>query len=170
MLTNIKFDMKYLAQYHIWYYLCSVINEQQLTLAATGQQYGTTKMAKYTATYKCGHEEQVTLFGPYSERERKLERMANTLCPHCQREQNEQRTGITLEGSDKQANWAYDIMARINALFDQLAAQIKHEYIAALEEVRADYNAHRVAKWWIDEADSTDTRAIALEIQEKLTK
>lgn len=127
-------------------------------------------MAKYTATYKCGHEEDIVLYGPLKDRDRKLDRMATTLCPHCQREQNEQRTGITLEGSDKQANWAYDIMARINALFDQLAAQIKQEYIAALEEVRADYNAHRVAKWWIDEADSTDTRAIALKIQEKLTK
>lgn len=127
-------------------------------------------MAKYNLQYKCGHEEQVTLFGTYSERERKLDRIANTLCPHCQREQNEQRTGITLEGSDKQANWAYDIMKRVNELIDQLAAQIKPDYLAALEEVRADYLAHRVAKWWIDEADSTDTRAIALKIQEKITK
>lgn len=127
-------------------------------------------MAKYTATYKCGHEEQVTLFGPYSERERKLDRMGNTLCPHCQREQNEQRTGITLQGTDRQANWAYDIMERVNKLFDQLAAQIKQEYIAALEQVRADYNAHTSAKWWIDEANNADKRTIALKIQEKLTK
>lgn len=127
-------------------------------------------MAKYTATYKCGHEEQVTLFGPYSERDRKLERMANALCPHCQREENEKRTGIALEGSDKQANWAYDIMARVNELIDKIAGEIKQEYLATLEEVRADYNAHTYAKWWIDEADNTDKRAIALKIQEKLTK
>lgn len=126
-------------------------------------------MAKYTATYKCGHEEQVTLFGPYSERERKLERMANTLCPHCQREQNEQRTGITLEGSDKQANWAYDIMERVNKLFDQLAAQINPDYLTQLEQVRADYNAHTSAKWWIEEADSTDTRAVMLKVLARLT-
>ena len=127
-------------------------------------------MAKYTVNYKCGHEEDIVLYGPLKERDRKLERMANTLCPHCQREQNEQRTGIMLQGTDKQANWAYDIMKRVNELIDQLAAQIKQEYIAALEQVRADYNAHQSAKWWIDEADSTDKRTIALKIQEKLTK
>lgn len=127
-------------------------------------------MAKYNLQYKCGHEEDIVLYGPLKDRDRKLERLANTLCPHCQREQNEQRTGITLEGSDKQANWAYDIMKRVNELIDQLAAQIKPDYLAALEEVRADYLAHQSAKWWIDEADNANTRAIALKIQEKITK
>lgn len=127
-------------------------------------------MAKYNLQYKCGHEEDIVLYGPLKDRDRKLERMANALCPHCQREQNEQRTGITLEGSDKQANWAYDIMKRVNELIDQLAAQIKPDYLAALEEVRADYLAHQSAKWWIDEADNANTRAIALKIQEKITK
>ena len=127
-------------------------------------------MAKYNLQYKCGHEEDIVLYGPLKDRDRKLERLANTLCPHCQREQNEQRTGITLEGSDKQANWAYDIMKRVNELIDQLAAQIKPDYLAALEEVRADYLARQSAKWWIDEADNANTRAIALKIQEKITK
>ena len=125
-------------------------------------------MAKYTATYKCGHTEEIQLFGKYDERERKLNKMAETLCPHCKREQNEQRTGIMLDGSDKQANWAYDIIARVNKVFDDAKAQIKPEFANLLEQVRADYNAHTSAKWWIDEAQGIDTRAIAMAMKNKM--
>ena len=125
-------------------------------------------MAKYTATYKCGHTEEIQLFGKYDERERKLNKIAETLCPHCKREQNEQRTGITLDGSDKQANWAYDIIARVNKVFDDAKAQIKPEFANLLEQVRADYNSHTSAKWWIEEADHTDNRSIALAMKERM--
>ncbi len=41
-------------------------------------------MAKYEATFSCGHTAKVTLFGPYAERERKLAWYAESgLCPEC---------------------------------------------------------------------------------------
>lgn len=40
-------------------------------------------MAKYQVNYSCGHSGEVVLFGKHSERERKLEWMADGLCKEC---------------------------------------------------------------------------------------
>lgn len=41
-------------------------------------------MAKYEAKFSCGHTAEVTLFGPYAERDRKLAWYAESgLCPEC---------------------------------------------------------------------------------------
>ena len=121
------------------------------------------------ATYKCGHTEEIQLYGKHDERDRKLNQMAEALCPHCKREHNEKLTGLILEGSDKQANWAYDIMSRVNQIFDAVKAQIKPEFAELLEQVRNDYNSHTSAKWWIEEADHTDNRSIALAMKERMS-
>ncbi len=82
-------------------------------------------MAKYTVTYRCGHEREVTLFGPTRDRERKLEWMATIRCPECQKkaegeaiQKREEELGLpALQGSEKQVNWAKDIrISRINSL------------------------------------------------------
>ena len=57
-------------------------------------------MAQYTITRSCGHEETVRLFGPGKDRERKLNRMRETLCRECYRKEQakteEKRIGISL--------------------------------------------------------------------------
>lgn len=47
-------------------------------------------MAKYDVTYMCGHEETMQLYGPYKERERKIEYYReNMLCPACYKKEKE---------------------------------------------------------------------------------
>ena len=91
-------------------------------------------MAKYEVTYSCGHSDTVTLFGPYKERDRKLEWMKTTLCPACYKaeqarlreERNrknaeESKTAglapIT-EGTAKQNGWAESLRAKVFKVTD----------------------------------------------------
>lgn len=126
-------------------------------------------MANYTATYKCGHTEGIKLYGKIDDRDRQLQKIATSLCPACRRKANEEKTGIVLVGSDKQANWAYDIIAKLNARMDVLKSKINEQFVDQLEQVRADYNANTSAKWWIDN-EYISERDIAQAIANKLNK
>lgn len=69
-------------------------------------------MAKYNITYKCGHTDTISLYGPIKERENKIEWLSNNLCPACKRQialdRAKQNAAMLpkLQGSDKQVEWA----------------------------------------------------------------
>lgn len=77
---------------------------------------------KHDVTHKCGHTQTHDLFGPGSDRERKLKWLAGTVCSACYKAEREAETvraaeaaGVQLpklEGSDKQTAWAEDIRSR----------------------------------------------------------
>lgn len=86
-------------------------------------------MAKYTITHKCGHDEEISLFGPMDERERKIEWLESKPCKACKHAEDNKKAernavlmgfGFTsiaedgsalpaLEGTPKQVTWAEDI-------------------------------------------------------------
>jgi hypothetical protein len=78
-------------------------------------------MAKYNVTYACGHSDTIQLYGKCRDREWKLSREEEKLCPDCYRAKIEadrqkqnaeaaeanQAAGLpTLEGTEKQIAWA----------------------------------------------------------------
>lgn len=40
---------------------------------------------KYSVEFKCGHNEEVQLYGPYADREREIERLSECDCPACRK-------------------------------------------------------------------------------------
>lgn len=68
---------------------------------------------KYDVTYSCGHTGTVELYGAGKDRERRLQYLAKTICCDCQNQQAKDRAanaGLpTLQGSEKQVNWAASI-------------------------------------------------------------
>lgn len=105
---------------------------------------------KYTVKFACGHEAVVELFGKSSDREWKLQRLAEGLCPDCYRAQQEaerkaaseaaaeeaKKQGFSeLNGSEKQIAWAETIrakfMSKLEALGKELNEQDKHLRIKA---------------------------------------
>jgi hypothetical protein len=128
---------------------------------------------KAIVTRACGHQEQVTIYGPYKTRESRLEYEATKLCSECYRAQKaaEQaaakdevaeviaRLGLPeLEGTPKQIAWASDIRAnRVRQLLDEARAigKTKEEFVAAYQAtVRGDYVRRALcetsAAAWID--------------------
>ena len=72
-------------------------------------------MAKYTVKFSCGHVEEVNLYGPEVERQRKIRHMRECwLCPACYEQSKldeiaslETELGLpALTGSEKQVQWA----------------------------------------------------------------
>lgn len=137
-------------------------------------------MAKYTVTYKCGHEGQVQLFGKAAEREQRIEWYeTSALCPECFRGQTEQKRlaasqqaaqwanaeGLpNLVGTTDQILWAesirYDRISAVREYVQQIAAQDVDDeqrlakMVAALEEAVVWLGQQTGAKWWIDRRDS----------------
>ena len=105
-------------------------------------------MAKYQVKHKCGHEVTTELFGKQTDRNWKLEKMANEICWEC--EKNERNVAAIesakennlpkLQGSEKQIAWAMSIRA------EKLE---KHGNIPALIEKTG-------AKWWIDNRNGSE--------------
>ena len=112
-------------------------------------------MAKYTVTHSCGHDEEVTLFGPTRERERKLEWLASIPCKECREREakrvTDERTkelGLPeLQGSEKQINWAQGIRLEKIVLLRDWADKAKERIdslIGRIEGAEAAGNAERV--------------------------
>lgn len=134
-------------------------------------------MAKYAITYRCGHEDRVSIEGPQKDRAWKLEREATKDCPACFINRREaaraeaattaQATNIAqglaaLTGSPKQIAWAEQIRAAMQPGFAQLRTQLeavrataKPEQIAALEGALATLDHETRAAWWIDHQSFT---------------
>lgn len=124
-------------------------------------------MAKYDVTYKCGHEGQVQLFGPYKERDRKLAYLATILCPQCQRNElakvaetiTKEFSLPDLAGSEKQVEWATSIRAKAFMCLEG----IKHitttdKAKSTVEKWDVDLRAKTEAIWWIDNRNEMPDR------------
>ena len=102
-------------------------------------------MAKYDVTYSCGHSGTVELFGPWNERQRKLEWFSEKgVCPECYKKQQAEWVAKTNEGfpqlvgTEKQIAWAEKIRAEMIA---QYADEIEHiRKNNTIEQLRAAAN------------------------------
>lgn len=107
-------------------------------------------MAKYDVTFACGHTATVELFGKSSDREWKLKRMAEGICPDCYKAQKEadrkaaseaaakearEQGFAELKGSEKQIAWAETIRAKfmeqLGELLEKMHQQDQHARIKA---------------------------------------
>ena len=122
-------------------------------------------MAKYSITFKCGHDEEIQLTGKVSDREEKIAWMEeNRVCADCYRAEqdtkhqatNEQakesnKEMATLEGSDKQVAWAETIRAEKINEFKSLDFGSNKSIQDAVVKF---YEAITLAKFWIENKDS----------------
>ena len=129
-------------------------------------------MAKYLITRSCGHEERVSIAGPYAQRERRLAYEAEKLCRECwQAKRDAEREAARkaaadwaaeqglpeLVGSPKQVAWAEAIRRDILADEDHVRGQLhkapneqeRDRVVAILERIREEASA----SWWIDHRD-----------------
>lgn len=112
-------------------------------------------MAKYDVTFACGHTATVELFGKSSDREWKLKRMAEGICPDCYKAQKEaerkaaseaaakearEQGFAELKGSEKQIAWAETIRAKFMEQLDEL-----------LEKMHQQDQHARIKESWNDE-------------------
>lgn len=131
-------------------------------------------MAKEKVTHRCGHDSEVSVFGPYRDRAGKLDWHASQDCPDCRRaaleakraqatvQATEQATadGLpTLTGTDRQVEWAVTIRQSIIADTDALGARVATHPEAPMAQVWDEYRAWLVgqviAAWWIERRDMT---------------
>jgi len=132
-------------------------------------------MAKYSVTYSCGHEGEVQLYGKGSERERKLEWLAEQDCPTCEKAAREARNAKAnaaaaqanasaglpaLQGSDKQIAWAETIRAQFIPGLQAKRAEVQSKATdenAALVTQAVDMIQSIIdeqsASYWIDSRD-----------------
>lgn len=142
-------------------------------------------MAKHTIQRRCGHDEDVQIYGPHKDRPRQAEYEAGKLCYDCYKaEQQRQRDedaakameqaeaeGLAeLTGSEKQVAWALRIRAKI---VEDLRPLVERAHGTKPEAAPQDEWEANVAKfdwaykwllsqsqaaWWIDKARSLSGR------------
>lgn len=141
-------------------YLCIVKLKQitNRTPAATGNS-GERIMAKYTITHKCGHIEEVQLFGKMEDRERRIAYLEAEECDECRKAKanaaavaaKKERGLPDLAGSEKQVAWANTIREQVYKALDCLAPYTDKEQVKTIVDGwREKMNAQTQAKWWID--------------------
>lgn len=128
-------------------------------------------MAKERITRSCGHAEEINLFGPYAERQRRREYEARRLCRACWARRREEvgaaaadsnaAAGLPpLEGTERQIAWAEQIRAGIIArdlagVRTALARIADPEQRQLAERWLAAVLGQREAGWWIDRRGRT---------------
>lgn len=133
---------------------------------------------KYLIKYQCGHEGYVSLFGPGSQRERKISWLENNcICPECQKKENQtesenaaqfakENEWAELIGSEKQIKWAETIRKNMydkamKAVEGFVAQEMPEEsidqYVEIVETAMTMLNR---ASEWIDHRDDRDIRRI----------
>ncbi len=150
------------------------------------------KMAKYEVTYTCGHTDTIELFGRMKDREWRLEREKDKLCPECWKKQLEEdrakenaeaaeankTLGLPeLEGTEKQIPWAESIRQQILSAIEKEVLGIispekkkKHpdKYKSILEGVKS-IKQHTAASWWIDRRRNTNYNLLIDMINDEVT-
>ncbi len=146
-------------------------------------------MAKYEGTYSCGHEGTVNIIGPQKDRQWKIDRHFDGLCPEChkkerQREKEEAEKVAAektvemdlpaLTGTEKQVAWANTIRIDLIESFMKMIENNKNIYMycnsnderipnVTKEELidLIDYIAkeYTSAKFWIDSRTSFEFTA-----------
>lgn len=131
--------------------------------------------------YKCGHKDEIQMYGKESSRDAEVERLSHRLCPECYARQRAREAAATaaeqaaaglpaLTGSDKQIAWALKIRSelldvaadgrqRLDAL-DQAHPNTQRSVRlldAALDALRRQTRA----SWWIDHRSDNDALALA---------
>lgn len=122
-------------------------------------------MAKYTITYKCGHTEEMQLFGKMNDRDRKIAWYATQDCPECKaaaaRAAAKERGLVELEGTAKQVVWAEQIRAKFLELSEQIKKQLETKAedprVLELFAVLDDAKSNSKASFWIDNRDDFDS-------------
>lgn len=133
-------------------------------------------MAKYTITYKCGHAGIVELYGKWNERERKIERYKNHVCPECYEAAQAAKCAAAEQkyvfpeltnGSERQIAWARTIRLKFVALRENQAKRNEKRYEKFsqkdIEKHKAMFRAfcdeffgETSAKAWIDRRNNVD--------------
>ena len=122
-------------------------------------------MAKYTITYKCGHTEEMQLFGKMNDRDRKRAWYATQNCPECKaaaaRAAAKERGLVELEGTAKQIVWAEQIRDKFLELSEQIKKQLETKAedprVLELFAVLDDAKNNSKASFWIDNRDDFDS-------------
>ena len=122
-------------------------------------------MAKYTITYKCGHTEEMQLFGKMNDRDRKIAWYATQDCPECKaaaaRAAAKERGLVELEGTAKQIVWAEQIRAKFLELSEQIKKQLETKAedprVLELFAVLDDAKNNSKASFWIDSRYDLDS-------------
>lgn len=115
-------------------------------------------MAKYTITYKCGHTEEMQLFGKMADRDRKIAWYATQDCPECKaaaaRAVAKERGLVELDGTAKQVVWAEQIRDKFLELSEQIKKQLETKAedprVLELFAVLDDAKKNSKASFWID--------------------
>ena len=115
-------------------------------------------MAKYTITYKCGHTEEMQLFGKMNDRDRKIAWYATQDCPECKaaaaKAAAKERGLVELEGTAKQVVWAEQIRVKFLELSEQIKKQLETKAddpkVLQLFAVLDDAKSNSKASFWID--------------------
>ena len=110
-------------------------------------------MAKYTITHGCGCTTEINLYGPHSDRDRKIATLERLPCTDCKAREIA-TSDRPFEGSSKQIIWA----AEIRRQFDTVAADLKargaanadHPAVVRTFALIDDDAARTSARWWID--------------------
>lgn len=106
---------------------------------------------KYILTYACGHNGDITLYGPTKERERRLTWLEQQICPACQDKQSAAFEGEadlpSLKGTEKQVSWARKIRAE---LFQELDKWREEEAIRFARDPGHFMNEDQAEKCYSD--------------------
>ena len=111
---------------------------------------------KVTITRKCGHIDEIEVFGKNAIRERKIASAEKCLCEECTRinRLNAMSADLLdgwceLEGSEKQVLWAHDIRKEKAAELEKIAARtnMTEQFAPYMDVIRTRMSS---AKYWID--------------------
>lgn len=130
-------------------------------------------MAKYTITRACGHNEEIQVYGKYSERAAKIERESEKNCSECRKEKVIESSDLI--GTEKQILWAEKIRSTVSKtlvpLLERVASapdsQAKAATVSIIESILKEKQAHV----WIENREETYSNAwIAEKVKKQLTK
>jgi len=120
-------------------------------------------MAWYCGTYTCGHEGRTNVIGPTKNRQWKIDRHFDDICPDCKEvkrmEENEKSAKLAIEmelpeltGTEKQVAWANTIRVKATGKFDFEVEDEKNEDKKRLlgEAFQFILQNRTKASWWID--------------------
>lgn len=129
-------------------------------------------MSKRTITRTCGHTEEVQIYGPHKDRDRKAEYEATRMCYDCYKadqakkreednakaiEMNKEKGMPQLEGSEKQIALAESIRAKaVKALED-----VRYKTLELMESGKMDEDSFKAAEITIEVINSTLARTSA---------
>lgn len=123
-------------------------------------------MAKYTVTYRCGHTEEMQLFGKESERQRRIDHYRTVDCPACRAAsatREAEAAGLPfLRGSDKQKAWASEIRSTSLRFIGELRKMTKAGQEGAVDKMVKGLLAEDSAAFWIDNRTDLSSDVVSL--------